>query len=100
MSPCQRVLAAVGSSEHGTRLIGAAACCLQSSHKLQVVVVCEEALPRTMYSARTNEVGPLAESLATEMVMEAQPGMSEVRRPCGYPQKCTAPERYLHLLWH
>lgn len=62
------------------------ACCgvagLQSSHKLQVVVVCEEALPRITYSARTNEVSPLTEALATEMVMEAEPGMSEVRRYC------------------
>ena len=57
-------------------------CCLQSSHKLQVVVVCEEALPRITYSARTNEVSPLTEALATEMVMEAEPGMSEVRRHC------------------
>lgn len=55
---------------------------LQWSHKLQVVVVCEEALPRINYSARTNEIGPLAEGLATEMVMEAQPGMSEVGCPC------------------
>ncbi len=53
-------------------------CVLQSSHKLQVVVVCEEALPRITYSARTNEVGPLTEGMASEMVLEAQPGMPQV----------------------
>lgn len=51
---------------------------VQSSHKLQVVVVCEEALPRITYSARTVDVGPLTEHLATEMVKEAQPDVSEV----------------------
>lgn len=53
--------------------------CLQSSHKLQVVVVCEEALPRITYSARMVDVGPVVEHLATEMVREAQPSISEVR---------------------
>lgn len=52
--------------------------CLQSSHKLQVVVVCEEALPRITYSARTVDVGPVTEHLASEMVKEAQPSVSEV----------------------
>jgi hypothetical protein len=57
---------------------------LQSSHKLQVVVVCEEALPRITYSARTVDVGPLTEHLATEMVKEAQPDVSVVSpvTPC------------------
>lgn len=59
--------------------------CLQSSHKLQVVVVCEEALPRITYSARTVDVGPVTEHLASEMVKEAQPSVSEVRASLGDP---------------
>lgn len=51
---------------------------LQPLPKLQVVVVCEEALPRITYSARSVDVSPLNESLATQMVHEAQPNVSEV----------------------
>lgn len=40
--------------------------------------MCEETLPRTPYSARTVDVGPLTTHLATEMVKEAQPGVSDV----------------------
>jgi hypothetical protein len=47
------------------------------------VVVCEEALPRITYSARTVDVGPLSETLAADMVRESQPGISEVRSDAG-----------------
>lgn len=70
----------------------AAACCaLQSSHKLQVVVVCEEALPRITYSARTVDVGPLSATLAADMVRESQPGATEVRSAAGIGRLIDAP---------
>jgi hypothetical protein len=52
---------------------------MQSSHKLQVILVCDEALSRITYSARTVDVGPLTAPLATEMVVDAQPDVTEVR---------------------
>lgn len=53
--------------------------CLQSSYKLQVVLVCDEALTRITYQARTVEVQPLLPAAAHATVKAAQPSVSEVR---------------------
>lgn len=58
--------------------VRAAPACVQSSHKLQVVVVCEEALSRITYLARTVEVEPLSAEVAGQMVEQAQPTASAV----------------------
>lgn len=49
----------------------------QSSHKLQVILVCDEPLSRITYSARSVDVGPLTVQLATEMVKDAQANITE-----------------------
>jgi hypothetical protein len=50
----------------------------QSSHKLQVIMVCDEALSRITYSARSLEVAPLGAQLAAQMVTDAHPAITEV----------------------
>eukprot|EP00775_Hariotina_reticulata_P003910 gene3910-4164_t len=49
---------------------------LHSSHKLQVVVVCEEPLNRITYSARTVDVEPMTTTASAQMLEAAQPGIS------------------------
>lgn len=51
---------------------------LQSSHKLQVVVVCDEPLPRITYLAREVEVEPLGPEAAGQMIKQAEPAVAEV----------------------
>jgi hypothetical protein len=51
---------------------------LQSSHKLQVVVVCEEPLSRITYLARAVQVEPLSAEVAGQMVQQAQVNVKEV----------------------
>jgi len=48
----------------------------QSSHKLQVVVACEEPLNRITYSARTVDVEPMTPAASAQMIQAAQPGIS------------------------
>lgn len=51
---------------------------LQSSHKLQVVVVCEEPLSRITYLARAVQVEPLSAEVAGQMVQQAQANVKQV----------------------
>lgn len=67
-----------------TTIILGDVCCflVQSSHKLQVVVVCDEPLPRITYLARQVEVQPLTAEAAAQMLSDAQPTISEVGGVC------------------
>jgi carbamoylphosphate synthase large subunit len=59
-------------------LLACPACLLQSSHKLQVVVVCEEPLSCITYLARAVQVEPLSAEVAGQMVQQAQVNVKEV----------------------
>ncbi|WIA36602.1 hypothetical protein OEZ86_007890 [Tetradesmus obliquus] len=55
---------------------------LHSSHKLQVVVVCEEPLSRITYLARAVQVEPLSAEVAGQMVQQAQANVKQEHVQC------------------